>query len=62
MHYYLYPKGGNSQYCAWILEFVKKAVYCEDVIAIDRMGREGDSYSFLDASVRVFSRAFSNAR
>lgn len=62
MHYYLYPKGGNSQYCAWILEFVKKAVYCEDVIAIDRMGRGGDSYSFLDDCKQEKSLEFNSIK
>ena len=25
MHYYLYPKGGNAKYCAWIIDFLKSA-------------------------------------
>ena len=41
MHYYLYPKGGNAKYCAWIIDFLKSA---------GGGGFVDASYSFLDDS------------
>ena len=40
MHYYLYPKGGNAKYCAWIIDFLKSA----------GGGFLNASYSFVDDS------------
>ena len=29
MNFFLYPKGGNSQYCAWILKNLRGAKYSQ---------------------------------
>ena len=47
MHYYLYPKGGNSQYCAWILEHLRGAKYSQNGI-YEEGGGGMNTYSFLD--------------
>ena len=46
MHYYLYPKGGNSQYCAWILEHLRGAKYFQNGIYEEGGGGE-KTYFFL---------------